>query len=170
MDFWAGYLSGAAGILIGNPLDILKTRLQAGPPQPITRAAAHGPRSGSIPLSHSPFLGAASPILGYGLLNAILFSSYNRTLAVLHPALGQNAGQPGGWELWTAGAVGGLATFVISAPTELIKCRAQVQSVGMGQLENSLHIAQGIWRRSGVRGLYLGGTVTAVRDAVGYGF
>ena len=29
-DFWAGYLSGAAGILIGNPLDLLKTRLQAG--------------------------------------------------------------------------------------------------------------------------------------------
>lgn len=28
-DFWAGYLSGAAGILIGNPLDLLKTRLQA---------------------------------------------------------------------------------------------------------------------------------------------
>lgn len=30
-DFWAGYLSGAAGIIIGNPLDLIKTRLQAGP-------------------------------------------------------------------------------------------------------------------------------------------
>lgn len=29
-DFWAGYISGAAGIIIGNPLDLLKTRLQAG--------------------------------------------------------------------------------------------------------------------------------------------
>ena len=28
-DFWAGYLSGAIGIFIGNPLDILKVRLQA---------------------------------------------------------------------------------------------------------------------------------------------
>jgi solute carrier family 25 (mitochondrial carnitine/acylcarnitine transporter), member 20/29 len=29
-DFWAAYVSGAAGIVIGNPLDLLKTRLQAG--------------------------------------------------------------------------------------------------------------------------------------------
>lgn len=33
-DFWAGYLSGAAGILIGNPLDLIKTRLQAGKAAP----------------------------------------------------------------------------------------------------------------------------------------
>jgi solute carrier family 25 (mitochondrial carnitine/acylcarnitine transporter), member 20/29 len=30
-DFWAGYISGAAGIIIGNPLDLIKVRLQAGP-------------------------------------------------------------------------------------------------------------------------------------------
>lgn len=29
-DFWAGYLSGALGIVIGNPLDVIKVRLQAG--------------------------------------------------------------------------------------------------------------------------------------------
>lgn len=29
-DFWAGYLSGAIGIVIGNPLDVIKVRLQAG--------------------------------------------------------------------------------------------------------------------------------------------
>lgn len=29
-DFWAGYLSGAIGIIIGNPLDVVKVRLQAG--------------------------------------------------------------------------------------------------------------------------------------------
>lgn len=33
-DFWAGYLSGAIGIIIGNPLDIIKVRLQASQPAP----------------------------------------------------------------------------------------------------------------------------------------
>lgn len=36
--FWAGYLSGALGIIIGNPLDVIKVRLQAG-------NAAHVPPS-----------------------------------------------------------------------------------------------------------------------------
>jgi solute carrier family 25 (mitochondrial carnitine/acylcarnitine transporter), member 20/29 len=29
-DFWASYLSGAVGIAVGNPLDIIKVQLQAG--------------------------------------------------------------------------------------------------------------------------------------------
>jgi solute carrier family 25 carnitine/acylcarnitine transporter 20/29 len=35
-DFWAGYVSGAVGIVIGNPLDLVKTRLQAGPAQHVS--------------------------------------------------------------------------------------------------------------------------------------
>jgi hypothetical protein len=37
-DFWAGYVSGAVGIIIGNPLDLVKTRLQAGPSAPAAEA------------------------------------------------------------------------------------------------------------------------------------
>jgi solute carrier family 25 (mitochondrial carnitine/acylcarnitine transporter), member 20/29 len=29
-DFWAGYISGAVGICVGNPLDVIKVQLQAG--------------------------------------------------------------------------------------------------------------------------------------------
>lgn len=49
-DFWAGYVSGAAGILIGNPLDLVKTRLQAGTAasaESATVTAATGPASAS---------------------------------------------------------------------------------------------------------------------------
>jgi solute carrier family 25 carnitine/acylcarnitine transporter 20/29 len=40
-DFWSGYVSGAAGILIGNPLDLVKTRLQAGKTVPTPDSLAH---------------------------------------------------------------------------------------------------------------------------------
>jgi hypothetical protein len=37
-DFYAGYISGAAGIIVGNPLDIVKTRLQSGEISPTSSA------------------------------------------------------------------------------------------------------------------------------------
>ncbi len=40
-DFWAGYISGAAGIIIGNPLDLIKVRMQAGVSN--SNSASHGP-------------------------------------------------------------------------------------------------------------------------------
>jgi solute carrier family 25 carnitine/acylcarnitine transporter 20/29 len=39
-DFWAGYVSGAVGIIIGNPLDLVKTRLQAGKAAPEAEVTA----------------------------------------------------------------------------------------------------------------------------------
>lgn len=42
-DFWAGYLSGALGIIIGNPLDVIKVRLQAGNDAAAAVAASASP-------------------------------------------------------------------------------------------------------------------------------
>jgi solute carrier family 25 carnitine/acylcarnitine transporter 20/29 len=113
--------------------------------------------------------GATAPILGYGALNGILFFTYNRALGVLHESPSSPTSLT---KIWAAGAAGGLATFLVSAPTELIKCRAQVSRSILGQTSSlsSLSIAKEIVLRDGVRGLYFGGAVTSIRDAVGYGF
>jgi solute carrier family 25 carnitine/acylcarnitine transporter 20/29 len=92
--------------------------------------------------------------------------TYNRTLSLINTSSSADL-PPSYTKIWLAGATGGLASFVVSAPTELIKCRAQVSTE---QNVNSWTIAREVWRRDGVRGLYYGGGVTSVRDAVGYGF
>ena len=69
-------------------------------------------------------------------------------------------------KVWTAGAVGGLATWIVSAPTELIKCRTQLSCDGL----SSWAVARDVWQQKGLKGLYLGGGVTSIRDAIGYGF
>ena len=183
-DFWAGYISGAVGILIGNPLDLIKVRLQADRPPvapvpsqalPLTRnSASTTTLRGYFPTFTSLITGTAAPILGYGALNALLFVSYNRSEAFLNscfPSPASSLDTPTtGSNLYTtfiAGAIGGLATWAVSTPTELIKCRAQVQTQ---PASSSLAIAQQVLRAEGLRGLYFGGTVTAVRDSVGYGF
>ncbi|KAK3111921.1 hypothetical protein LTR53_012340 [Teratosphaeriaceae sp. CCFEE 6253] len=162
-DFWAGYISGAVGIVVGNPLDILKTRLQAGSTAtlqtPLTGVDQAHARKG---FAWTAWLrGSAAPVLGYGALNALLFMTYNRSLALLNTGhLSDLPERPSGWTLWTAGALGGLATFVVSAPTELVKCRAQVSG------QSSVEVTKALWRQGRVRGLYMGGAVTSARDAL----
>jgi solute carrier family 25 (mitochondrial carnitine/acylcarnitine transporter), member 20/29 len=165
-DFWAGYLSGAIGIVVGNPLDLIKVRLQARTTTAVPLALP------ALPNTAAWATGTAAPILGYGALNALLFVSYNRTRSVLDEALSTNEAASSGslTSTWLAGAVGGLATWVVSAPTELIKCRAQVSDHGQDQTSSSAAIARRIWREQGIRGFYFGGLVTALRDSIGYGF
>jgi len=165
-DFWASSVSGIAGLLVGNPLDIAKVRLQAG------SASSPSPATATIPLPRtyqfsgpgSLLRGSAAPILGSGALNAILFMTKNRTSDFLTP-LGS---EPSLWTTWLAGAVGGLAAWCVSTPIELVKCRTQLSSPAAPT--SSWMVAKEIVRREGLRGLYFGGVVTALRDSIGYGF
>jgi len=112
--------------------------------------------------------GATAPVLGYGALNALLFVTYNRSLSVLS----NGSGTPTYAQIYAAGILGGLATFVVSAPTERIKVRSQLVNTSgdKSSKTSSWAITKEIWKREGLRGLYLGGGITALRDAVGYGF
>ncbi|KAF7876457.1 hypothetical protein EAF04_001548 [Stromatinia cepivora] len=172
-DFWAGYISGAISIIIGNPLDLLKVRLQAsrssrgnGLSQSLNPTTS-SPQTTAVATPSSLVRGTAAPILTTGALNALLFVTYNRTLSFFHPAYTPN--HPESIPLsstFLAGAIGGLCSSIISTPTELIKCRTQLSSPPL----SSLTIARSILSTTGVRGLYFGGVVTALRDSIGYGF
>ncbi|KAI0431307.1 mitochondrial carrier [Xylaria sp. FL1042] len=224
-DFWAGWVSGALGIMAGNSLDRRKVLLQAQQTasQPLLvkhqsspllvssslRSLGPSPSAPSLIIryfqSRSPLAGAAAPSLGAGALNAVLYVTYNRTEDALNRALlpstspasvipnpnspfsttGSNL-----WTTWLAGAAGGLAIWLVSTPTELIKCKAQLASILGTQPSNqsslpsssssptssaktppsSWDIAKTIFRTEGIRGLYRGGVVTALRDSIGYGF
>ncbi|KAI1294436.1 mitochondrial carrier [Xylaria venustula] len=219
-DFWAGWISGASGIMVGNSLDRRKVFLQAqssSQPLPVKHQSpppSTSPSSSSSGITSpaSSFLarytrvksflaGAAAPSLGSGALNAILFVTYNRTEEALNQAL-QPAPSPDFvtpdsytpfsttgsnlWTTWFAGAAGGLAIWPISTPTELVKCKVQHASIsGLRPVIHpysssqsspattplsSWHVAKSILRIEGVRGLYRGGVVTALRDSIGYGF
>lgn len=165
-DFWAGYLSGAIGIIIGNPLDVIKVRLQAGNRTDASTTTSHLSR---FEKTSSLVRGAAAPILGYGALNAILFVAYNRTLASMDHSITDTTSPDGVslCKIWIAGAVGGLASWTVSSPTEFIKCRAQLDS---RPEVSSWTVAKDIHRHRGWTGLYYGGGITAARDAIGYGF
>lgn len=163
-DFWASYVSGGIGICIGNRLDIWKTELQAG-----NRHFVSSPLTTEAPVRRftSLFRGAAAPILGYGALNSILFMTYNRSLKYMNPSIFDPTKLAGVDldKIWLAGAIGGLACWVVSAPSELIKCRTQLQLDGQ---TSSYSTTMNILKHQGIRGLYLGGAITSVRDSFGF--
>ncbi|KAK9446933.1 mitochondrial carrier domain-containing protein [Limtongia smithiae] len=215
-NFIAGYVSGAVGIIIGNPLDIVKVKLQnanrgrvglpgtdrlsisasfnpldiVAPPDADAARASAAARSEALARARAEALaevlappkpkvqwysikraealltGAAAPILGYGALNALLFASYSistRALEKYSPIGVSEAGKT-----FAAGTLAGLSTFVVSCPTELVKCRAQVSQGGSTQM-SSWTVAKDIYRHDGLPGFFKGGVVTAVRDGFGYG-
>lgn len=187
-DFWAGYISGALGIIIGNPLDVIKVRLQAGHSRDasaqsqlsrfekassLVRGLCDDPIhpfvSGSWIFLLIALPGAAAPILGYGALNALLFVAYNRSLMAMDSSIADPTNPSGVplYKIWIAGAAGGFASWTISSPTEFIKCRAQLDS---RPEVSSWSVAKDIYRNRGWRGLYYGGAVTSARDSIGYGF
>ena len=186
-DFWAGYISGAVGIVIGNPLDVIKVRLQASSFSPKLSSSPAIPRT-RLPLTHhftsvaTLVAGTAAPVLGYGALNALLFVSYNRSEAWFTKVISGSSArrepdggpkfQPGQnlFATWLAGAAGGVATWIVSTPTELIKCRAQMIAPPGSPSLSSWGVAKETIQKEGFRGLYYGGVVTVLRDSIGYGF
>lgn len=70
-DFWAGYVSGAVGIIIGNPLDLVKTRLQAGPAQDVSTGSTTGagPRTFKGQFENAGTLVRGKSSLSYHLLS-----------------------------------------------------------------------------------------------------
>jgi solute carrier family 25 (mitochondrial carnitine/acylcarnitine transporter), member 20/29 len=95
--------------------------------------------------------------------------TYNRSLKVLDPSIKDptKLHHVCLHNIWFAGVIGGLASWVVSAPSELIKCRTQLHQ---GTKTTSLIIFTHIWKKHGLQGMYLGGGVTSVRDSIGYGF
>jgi solute carrier family 25 carnitine/acylcarnitine transporter 20/29 len=140
-ELLAGTIGGCAGILVSQPFDVIKVRLQAGsavklvdpagtalsggrvavPSVGIARNLIEGwKREGALSL----YRGIGPPLLANGAINAVLFSTYGAGLrwrGVESPEAATPA------DAFVAGTYAGLCTTAISIPTELIKIRQQAE-------------------------------------------
>jgi solute carrier family 25 carnitine/acylcarnitine transporter 20/29 len=169
-ELLAGTVGGCTGILVSQPFDVIKVRLQStvvtAAADPTRRLSVlgelmHGVRTeGAVAL----YRGVGPPLVANGILNAVLFSAYGAGLRMLGTAEGAT---PTGQAAFLAGSYGGLWTSAISVPTELVKVRQQVE-VGRTQT-SSLRIIRGIVAEKGWGGVFRGGVATVARDAWSFG-
>ncbi|PIA65049.1 hypothetical protein AQUCO_00100493v1 [Aquilegia coerulea] len=168
-EFVAGGIGGMAGVISGYPLDTLRIRLQ----QPCNTTSASNILR-NIVSSEGPlalYRGMAAPLASVTFQNAMAFQAY----AVLSRAfdLCNTNNDPPSLKGVALGGIGtGALQSLILSPVELVKIRLQLQSSHQQNhsRKGPLTVAKDIFRSEGMRGIYRGLTITALRDAPAHGF
>lgn len=165
----AGCVAGASSVVVGQPFDTVKVRVQT------LAGAGHGSawrvavttvREEGI---RGLFKGMSAPLVMTGASNAIVFAAKGATLRLVHPESqprdGFTAMKPPLWAVVLSGNVAGapclpqqycstrslplitiglpgLASTAIGTPMELVKCRLQVQKGSTGGEGRTLQYAR----------------------------
>ncbi|XWS11914.1 hypothetical protein CRYUN_Cryun37aG0046100 [Craigia yunnanensis] len=171
-EFVAGGFGGIAGIITGYPLDTLRIRQQSsnsGSALSILRRVVT--KEGPAAL----YRGMGAPLASVTFQNAMVFQIY----AIFSRAFDSSvsATDPPSYKGVALGGVGtGALQSVMLTPVELVKIRLQLQSTSNAISQTAsahtgpISVAKGILKTEGLRGLYRGFTITALRDAPAYGF
>ncbi|XP_034383682.1 mitochondrial basic amino acids transporter-like isoform X1 [Cyclopterus lumpus] len=168
MDFVAGCVGGAAGVLVGHPFDTVKVRLQVQSiDKPLYRGTFHCFQSIIRQESLTGlYKGIGSPMMGLTFINAIVFGVQGNTMRQLAHDTPMNQ--------FLAGAAAGAIQCVICCPMELAKTRMQMQGTGEKKpsrklYKNSLDCLVRIYNREGLRGVNRGMVTTLIRETPGFG-
>ncbi|XP_077321353.1 mitochondrial basic amino acids transporter-like [Lithobates pipiens] len=169
MDFLAGCVGGAAGVLVGHPFDTVKVRLQVqNISKPLYRGTFHCFQS--IIKQESAwglYKGIGSPMMGLTFINALVFGVQGNTIRYL--------GNDTPLNQFLAGAAAGSIQCVICCPMELAKTRMQMQGTGEYKsrsktYKNSLDCLVKVYRKEGLRGINRGMVTTFLRETPSFGF
>ncbi|RAH59112.1 mitochondrial carrier protein [Aspergillus piperis CBS 112811] len=170
-DLAAGAAGGVAQVLIGQPFDIVKVRLQTQGGGSALSAARNiyiqeGPRSF--------YKGTLVPLVGVGACVSIQFAAFHgfRQLIESYNFRNDHTKDPtlSLPQFYLAGGAAGVTNSIISGPVEHIRIRLQTQPHGAGRLYSGpWDCARKIIRTVGPAGLYRGQVVTLFREFHGYG-
>ena len=173
IDFFAGLVSGTASIAVGQPFDTVKVRLQ-------TDASFHGPTDCARRLMRREgfrafFKGMSTPLITMSAVNGTIFSCYGAGLRFQGYSTAEGEGSAAPFSaVCAAGMFAGFVQTFILVPSDLIKCKLQVQVSGAGAVEPAyagpIDCARRIVQQNGVLGMYRGLNSTLLRETPSFGF
>ncbi|KAK8057274.1 Carrier protein YMC1- mitochondrial [Apiospora saccharicola] len=169
-DLFAGATGGIAQVLIGQPFDIVKVRLQT-----TTQYKSALDAATSIYTREGPkafYKGTLTPLIGIGACVSIQFGAFGYAKRYFETA-NEAAGKKdlSYTQYYAAGAFAGLANSALSGPIEHVRIRLQTQPHGEGRLYSGpLDCVRKLTAHQGVLGgVYRGEAVTLMREAQAYG-
>lgn len=163
IEYVSGCVGGVAGVIVGQPLDTIKVRLQT--QTGMYRGITHCFRNiiGKEGM-HGLFKGMSSPLVGLSFINAIVFGVEAQSRKCF--------GEQGLMSHFLSGATAGGVQTIICCPMELAKTQMQIQGIGSNRTmkyKTSLDALKHIYEFEGARGFYRGMTSTILRDAPAFG-
>ncbi|CAD6192903.1 unnamed protein product [Caenorhabditis auriculariae] len=170
--------SGGAGILVGHPLDTVKTRLQT--IQGYTGMLDCMKKTVRQESLFGLYKGMFMPVMSAGVIHSLLFAGYGIALRQLHKNESNVEARKDlpMLEILFASTCGTLLQVAPVVPIELVKTKLQVQRENVSHfVAHSKNLYAGPWecirdtvRHEGVKGLFKGGSVVLSRDVISYMF
>ncbi|KAK9481242.1 mitochondrial carrier domain-containing protein [Lipomyces japonicus] len=168
-DTTAGFVGGAVQVLIGQPFDLVKVRLQTGqfstPLQAFSKTlAAEGPLAF--------YKGTATPLIGVGVCVSVQFYAFHearRFILNRNNNNGDGSNQLSLGQFYLAGALAGIANSPVAGPVEQIRILLQTQRYNHKVYDGPLDAVKKIYRSEGLPGIFRGQGVTLLREAQAYG-
>lgn len=171
-DILAGTFGGIAQVLVGQPLDILKVRLQTSPPGTYTGMLDCATRivKNEGPLAF--YKGTLTPLLGVGACVSIQFGvveALKRQFSQSNLKSGASTGDLSYSQFYLAGGIAGLANSFVAGPVEHIRIRLQTQPTPP-LYKGPIDCIRQITSQSGLlNGVYRGQSATFAREFHGMG-
>ncbi|OAX79650.1 hypothetical protein ACJ72_06027 [Emergomyces africanus] len=171
-DLSAGAAGGIAQVLLGQPFDIIKVRLQTTTNYSNALDCATKILKNEGPLAF--YKGTLTPLIGIGACVSVQFGAFHearRRLEELNAKKNPLNTSLSYSQYYMAGAFAGITNSLISGPIEHVRIRLQTQPHGAQRLYNGpIDCIRKLSSHEGVlKGLYRGQLVTVFREAQAYG-
>uniref|UniRef100_A0A3P9NSA0 Solute carrier family 25 member 48 n=1 Tax=Poecilia reticulata TaxID=8081 RepID=A0A3P9NSA0_POERE len=193
-DFVAGWI-GASSVVVGHPLDTVKTRLQAGSGYQNTLHCILSIYRKETVMGF--FKGMSFPLASITVYNSVVFGFFSNTQRLISKYRYGDGRHPCGMlDLTVASMLTGLISVGLGAPVDLVKIRLQMQTQMVLAPENlqlagnvangtniplrsvdipnqrlyrgPIHCISSILQTQGIQGLYRGAGAMILRDVPGY--
>ncbi|CAM0143210.1 carnitine transporter [Umbelopsis sp. WA50703] len=167
-SFLSGGFGGIASVLVGQPFDLVKVRLQT--TEGIYKStfdcfAQTIKKDGILGL----YRGMSTPLVGVTPIFAVSFWSYDLGKKLVYAATpNREHHQLSIAEITAAGAFSAAPTTLFMAPSERIKVLLQIQGQGGEQkYKGPIDVVRQLYKEGGVRSIFRGTGATLMRDAPG---
>lgn len=161
-DMAAGFVGGATQVLIGQPADLVKIRLQTTSATSSIQVIKNVVKNEGLLAFYK---GTLPPLFGVGVCVSLQFYGFHETKRQILQYTGQK--QLDLWpQTYIAGAMAGVVNSPVTSPVEQLRILSQSSS---GKLISMSSTVKEIFAKQGLRGIYRGFDITLLREFQAYG-